>query len=80
MTSEDEEICNSSRICWICKEELNMDKVRDHCYVTGKSRGAAHNKCNINSRLPRKLPIIFYNLQGHDGHIISISKIFIIIT
>ena len=70
MTSEDEEIYNNSHICWICKQELNMDKVRDHCHVTGKFRGAAHNKCNINLRLPRKLPIIFNNLQGHDGHII----------
>ena len=23
-----------------------------------------------NSRLPRKLPIIFHNFQGYDGHII----------
>ena len=59
-----------SHICWIYKQELNMDKVRDHCHVTGKFRGAAHNKCNINLRLPRKLPIIFHNLQGYDGHII----------
>ena len=48
MTSEDEEIYNNSQICWICKQELNMDKVRDHCHVTSKFRGAAHNKCNIN--------------------------------
>ena len=33
MTSEDEEIYNKSHICWICKQELNMDKVRDHCHV-----------------------------------------------
>ena len=39
-------------------------------YVTGKFRGAAHNKFNINLRLPKKLPIIFHNLQGYDGHII----------
>ena len=52
------------------KQKLNMDKVRDHCHVTGKFRGAANNKCNINFRLPRKLPIIFHNLQGCDGHII----------
>ena len=70
MTSQDEEIYNNSHICWICKQELNMDKVRDHCYVTGKFREAAHNRCNINLRLPRKLPIIFHNLQGYDGHII----------
>ena len=62
MTSEDEEIYNNSHICWICKQELNMDKVRDHCHVTGRFRGAAHNKCNINLRLPRKLPIIFDDL------------------
>ena len=47
-----------------------MDKVRDHCHVTGKFRGAAHNKCNLKLRIPRKLPIIFHNLQGYDGHII----------
>ena len=70
MTYEDEEIYNNSHICWICKQELNMDKVRDHCHVTGKFKGAALNKCNINLRLPRKLPIIFHNLQGYDGHII----------
>ena len=50
--------------------KLNMDQVRDQCHVTGRFRGAAHNKCNINLRLPRKLPIIFHNLQGYDGHII----------
>ena len=68
MTSEDEEIynnshtcCNNSHICWICKQELNMNKLRYHCHVTAKFRGAAHNKCNINLRLPKKLPIIFYN-------------------
>ena len=53
MTSEEEEIYNNSQICWICKQELNMDKVRDHCHVTGRFRGAAHNKCNINLRFPR---------------------------
>ena len=48
-----------------------MDKVREHCHVTGRIRGcSAHNKCNLNLRLPRKLPTIFHNLQGYDGHII----------
>ena len=70
MTSQDEEIYNNSHICWICKQELNTDKVGDHCHMTGKFRGAAHNKCNINLRLPEKLPIIFHNLQGYDRHIL----------
>ena len=50
--------------------KLNMDKVRDQCHVTGRFTGAAHNKCNINLRLPRKPAIIFHNLEGCDGHII----------
>ena len=57
-------------ICWICKQELNMDRVKAYCHVTGKFTGAVHNKCNINLRLPRKLPINCHNLQGFDGHII----------
>ena len=70
MTREYEEIYNNSHICWICTQELNTDKVKDHCHVTGKFRVAAHNKCNLKLRIPRKLPIIFHNLQGYDGHII----------
>ena len=70
MTNDDEEIYNNSQICWICKEELNTGKVRDHSHVAGKFRGAAHNKCNSKLRIPRKLPIIFHNLQRYDEHII----------
>ena len=70
MTNEDEEIYNNSHICWICKQELNTDKVRDHCHVTGRFRAAVYNKGNLKLRIPRKLPIIFHNLQGYDGHII----------
>ena len=70
MTTQDEEIYNNSQICWICREELNIDKVRDHCHITGKFRGAAHNQCNLKLKIPKKLPIIFHNLEGYDGHII----------
>ena len=44
--------------------------LKDHCHVTGKFIGAAHNKYNLKWGIPKKLPIIFYNLQGYDGHII----------
>ena len=36
MTTQDEEIYKNSQICWICNEELNTDKVTDHCHITGK--------------------------------------------
>ena len=58
MANEDEEIYENSHICWICKQELNTDKVRDHCHVTGRFRGAAHNKCHINLKKLKNL-IIF---------------------
>ena len=31
MANEDEGIYNNSHICWIWKQELKTDKVRDHC-------------------------------------------------
>ena len=42
--SEEEEQLQSSNTCWICKKLIDDDdeKVRDHCHVTGKFRGAAH--------------------------------------
>ena len=64
MTAQDEEIYNNSQICCICNKELNADKVRDHCHITGKFRGAAYKQCNLKLRIPKKFPIIFYNLEG----------------
>ena len=30
-------------ICWICSKLIDGDeKVRDHCHISGKYRGAAH--------------------------------------
>ena len=70
MTIENEQKYQDSQDCWICKQKLNTDKVRDHCQITGKYRSATHKKCNSKLQIPRKLPIIFHNLEGHDGHII----------
>ena len=46
------------------------DKVRDHCHVTGKFRGAAHKRYNLNFKLTRKVPVIFHILRGYGSHII----------
>ena len=47
-------------------------KVRDHDHLTGKSRGAAHNICNINckQRSYSFVPIFFHNFSGYDCHLI----------
>ena len=70
---EEEEVqFQSSNICWICKKLTDDDnkKVRDHCHITGKFRGAAHWNCNINLQLTKKVPVIFHNLRGYDSHLI----------
>ena len=70
MSEEDENNYQNSQNCWICNQKIIKDKVRDHCHITGKFRGSAHKECNSKLRIPRRLPIIFHNLEGYDGHII----------
>ena len=72
MSEEEEHLFQQSNSCWICKKLIDNDeeKVRDHCHVTGKFRGAAHWSCNINLQLTKKAPIIFHNLKGYDSHLI----------
>ena len=70
MITENENNYRNSEICWICSQKIIKDKVSDHCHITGKFRGAAHKECNSKLRIPRKLPIIFHNLEVYDGHII----------
>ena len=69
LTLEERISFEKAEVCYICKEELLADKVRDHCHFTGKYRGAAHNSCNLQCRKPLVLPDIFYNLQGYDAHL-----------
>ena len=72
MSEKEEEQYRLSNNCWICEKLIDNDdeKVRYHCHVTGKFRGAAHSSCNINLRLTKKVPVIFHNLRGYDHHLI----------
>ena len=71
-SAEEKERFQLSNSCWICDKlfDVGDDKVRDHCHITGKYRGAAHWKCNINLKLSKKIPVIFHNLKGYDSHLI----------
>ena len=57
MTVEKEDLFQKSNNCWICKKLIDNyeDKVRDHCHITGKFRGAAHKSCNLNFKLKKFL-------------------------
>ena len=50
--------------------ENTGNKVRDHCHILGKYRGAAHYICNISLKITKQVPVIFHNLKGHDSHLI----------
>ena len=58
--------------CHICGE-TGSSFVRDHCHITGKYRGPAHNSCNLNYHIkPKeyKIPVVMHNLRGYDSHLI----------
>ena len=62
MTVEEEEIFQLSNKFWICDKLFHLvnEKVRDHCHISGKFRGAAHFSCNL--KTSKKVPVIFHNL------------------
>ncbi|CAB4408607.1 unnamed protein product [Rhizophagus irregularis] len=73
LTTQEQASYDNAINCWICRNSLDGNKVRDHCHITGMYRGAAHKGCNLDLSIkPREMhiPVIFHNLSGYDGHII----------
>ena len=70
MTKENEEDFKNNNICRFCEKEIFSDKVRDHCHLTGKYRGPAHNVCNINVKQKDSnfIPFAFHNFSNYDCH------------
>ena len=80
MRREDWRAFRTAETCHVCDKPLEGDSVRDHCHITGKYRGAAHNACNLKLRLNPKtttIPVVFHNLRGYDSHLLmqAISKV-----
>ena len=70
MTRKNEEDLKKNNICRFCEKEILSDKIRDHCHLTGKYRGPAHNTCNINVKQKDSnfIPIAFHNFSNYDCH------------
>ena len=72
LTCEENKSYKEQEVCHICEEKFCMDKddkdyinrkkVKDHCHYTGKFRGAAHSKCNLNYKVLKDIPIIIHML------------------
>ena len=45
-------------------------KVKDHNHITRKYQGSAHQECNLNLSLTKKIPVVFCNLQNYDSLLI----------
>ena len=63
LTDEENESYENQKFCYICKKRFTNDnkKVRDHCHFTGKYIGAAHNRCNMNYKISKNIPVVFHN-------------------
>ena len=75
MTEVDEQNFKTMDRCHICGEKYTDKdvRIRDHCHITGKFRGSAHQECNLKLRIKPeniKTPVIFHNLRGYDSHFI----------
>ena len=65
------------KVGYICKKEFSTDddnkkyhKVRNHCHFTGTYSDAALNICNLRYKIPKEIPIVFYNRSVHNYHFI----------
>ena len=70
MTQKDEEEYRNNNICRFREKNIESDKVRDHCHLTGKYRGPAHSKCNVNvtQKQSNFIPFISHNFSNYDCH------------
>ena len=70
MTEKDEEDFKNNNNCRFCEKKIECDKVRDHSHLTGKYKGPAHSKCNINVTQDQGnfLPFMFHNFSNYDFH------------
>jgi hypothetical protein len=65
-------------VCYLCNKKLmSFQKMRDHCHLTGKFRGAACLTCNLvhSSISNLKIPVIFHGGENFDFNLI-IQKLY----
>ena len=76
MTKKDDENYRNNNICRTCQKNIEYDKVRDHCHLTGDYRGLSHNNCNNNVTQDQSkfIPFMFHIFGSHFHIVIRSSK------
>ena len=71
MTKKDEEDYKNEIFSRFSEKEMISDKVRDHCHLTCKYRGAAHSisKIIVTQEQNSFKPFAFHNLSNYDLHL-----------
>lgn len=66
MTADDTRRYNSTKNCKFCKRSFDtVEKVRGHCYLTGRFRQSLCFKCNLDLKKHTFLPCFFHNFDSH---------------
>ena len=70
ITTEEDEYFRNNNICRFCEKNIESDKVRDHCLLTGYYRGPAHSKYKINVTQDQSnfIPFTFHKFSNYDCH------------
>ena len=70
ITKKDEEDYRKNNICRFCEKNIEPDKVRDQCHLTGGYRGPAHDKFNIIVTQDQSnfVSFVFHNFKNFDCH------------
>ena len=50
------------------------ERVYDHCYCTGKFRGAEHNVCSLVYNKPNEVSVAFHNGSNYDYRFKSLKE------
>ena len=65
-TKKERKAHRDQNVCYICKRAFSSDddkydKIKDHCYYTGRYLGAAHVVCSKKFKIPKEIAAVFHN-------------------
>ena len=80
MRPEDKYMHKHAKHCFMCRKKFSdfrhLDKVRDHCHLSGKFRYTLCSTCNLTrAKRPPEIHLFFHGLSNYDSHFI-IQKLY----